>query len=257
MGGLSSWDAYTKYVEGGMKDGQFVSGQFVFIGAGPPHLANLGGASALGGQTDVVYPIGVTQNVAVSSNKSIARIFEIGSERSYFIPSRTIGQLTLARVWYHGASLLRVLWAYYNDQLGDVTIDTMLEPNNSVSLFPYASGSTGTLNRPHNVRIPPGYDNVFLNLASDLFNQPIGLMLLIRDSEQQNLGAVYLEQCYVPTHTWATDSQGLIIQESVGIQFERFVPIKVNAISLVSGLLASDNPFTQNEAEIPETGSNF
>ena len=251
MSELSNWDSYQDYIQGGLKDGQFATGQFVLIAAGPPHLSNFGtaGAGALGAGGDVVYPIGLTQNVALSHNRAFSRIFEIGSERSYFIPGRTIGQLTLARVYYHGPSLLRVLYAYYNDAVGDVNFQNLFENvgATSESLFPYVAGGTtpeDTTGALHNVRIPPGYENLFINLASDLFSQPIGLLLVIRDSSEMNLGAVYLEQCYIPTHTFAVDSQGLIIQESVGVQFERLVPLRTNAITLLRGLdLHTENPF--------------
>jgi len=197
MAGLSSWDAYQNYVQGGLKDGQMATGQFVLIASGPPHISNFGtaGAQALGEAGDVVYPIGLAQNVALSHNRAFSRIFEIGSERSYFIPGRTIGQLTLARVFYHGPSLLRVLYSYYQDNVGDVRMNSLFDNigATSKSLFPYiAGGSTpnDTTGALHNIRIPPGYENLFINLASDLFTQPIGLLLVMRDSEEMNLGMV-------------------------------------------------------------------
>lgn len=241
-GSLATWDPYSNQLEGGIKPGQSITGQFVYLGAGPPFLQSFG-ASNLGGTGDVVYPLGVTQNLALSSNRAITRIFEIGSNRSYFIHGRTISQLTLARVWVHGPSLLRILYAWYEDNVGVVGVPAMegISHTKDSSLFPYRAtlGGLQSFDRLHNVRIPPGYENAFLNLASDLFSQPMGILMLIRDNSEQNIGAFYLEQCFVPTHTWVTDSQGLIVQESVGLQFERIVPIRINAVSLVSGLTQS------------------
>lgn len=74
-----------------------------------------------------------------------------------------------------------------------------------------------------------------MNLASDLFSQPVGMLMYVRDSNLDTYGAVYLESCYVPNHTWATDAQGVIIQESAAIQFERAVPVAVSSLSLISG----------------------
>jgi hypothetical protein len=87
---------------------------------------------------------------------------------------------------------------------------------------------------PHDVIIPPGYENIFINLASDLFAQPIGLLMYIRDINQDPLGAMYFEACYLPNHTWQTDSQGVLIQESVAVQFERAVPVAISALTLFS-----------------------
>jgi hypothetical protein len=95
------------------------------------------------------------------------------------------------------------------------------------------SGAASVAN-PHDVIIPPGYENIYINLASDLFEQPIGLLMYIRDINAQALGAGYFEACYVPNHSLATDSQGVLIQEQVGIQFERMVPVAISALTLIS-----------------------
>ena len=105
----------------------------------------------------------------MTHTRQFSRIFEIGSERSYFIGGRTVGQLGLSRVYYHGASLLRVLYAYYKDDQGAVTIQPMW-PNSVADSFANI----------HDVIIPPGYENIYLNLASDLFAQPVGLLMYIR-----------------------------------------------------------------------------
>jgi hypothetical protein len=213
-----------------MVDGQFLNAGFTVLCAGPPRLANIGGSTAVAGalQTaeadEIVMPIGVVQNVNLSHNRTFNRIFEIGSERSYFISGRTIGQLSLARILYHGPSLLRMLYAYYED---------VTPPNIIDAVFPNA-GIFATSN-PHDVVIPPGFENLYMNLASDLFSQPVGMLMYIRDSNLDTYGAVYLESCYIPNHTWATDAQGVIIQESAAIQFERAVPVAVSALSLISG----------------------
>ena len=202
---------------------------YTILAAGPPRLAQFGGADALaaGLATDaaaeVAFPIGIVQNLNLSQNRTFNRIWEIGSERSYFIAGRTVQQLGLGRVYYHGPSLLRVLYAYYED----------LVPASVVpAVFPNA-GAQNVAN-PHDVVIPPGFENVFLNLASDLFTQPIGLLLYFRDSNAETVGAVYCEQAYIPNHSLMTDAQGTIIQESCAIQFERVVPVSVAAISLIN-----------------------
>ena len=235
MGRFGDWNPYESYVQGGMIDGRFVSGGLTMIAAGPPRLAEVGATAASagsdlgeqlsGGDSDIVYPIGALQNVNHSQNRTFMRVWELGSERSYFIGGRTVGQLALSRVYYHGPSILRCLYAYYQDLVGVVQVPWVF-PN---------PGAANVAN-PHDVRLPPGYRNLFLNLASDLFNQPIGLLMYVRDSNLDTLGAVYLEACYVPNHTWATDAQGTIVQETAAIQYERVVPVSVTSLELISGL---------------------
>lgn len=235
MATFSEWSPYEKFVQAGMVDGQFLNAGFTVLAAGPPRLSNIGGSTAVAGALSagagadqMVMPIGVVQNVNLSHNRTFNRIFEVGSERSYFISGRTVGQMSIARILYHGPSLLRMLYAYYEDAIPP-TIVSAVFPNAGIA----------TVANPHDVIIPPGYENLFLNLASDLFNQPIGILMYVRDSNLDTYGAVYMESCYIPNHTWATDAQGVIIQESAAIQFERAVPVAVSALSLIAGAAGS------------------
>lgn len=229
-GTFSEWAPYTNFVQSGMVDGAYVNAGFTLLAAGPPRIANIGGAANLAsavsgsgtGADQIVHPIGIVQNFNLSHTRQFSRIFEIGSERSYFIGGRTVGQLGLSRIYYHGASLLRVLYAYYQD---------LIPPTLVPSMWPNAGSQT--MSNPHDVVIPPGYENIYLNLASDLFAQPIGIMMYIRDVNQDTLGAMYFEACYLPNHSWQTDSQGVLVQESVAVQFERGVPVGVSALSLI------------------------
>jgi len=231
MATLSAWSPYDDYVQSGMVDGRYMNAAYMVLAAGPPRLANLpGGAAGVGTAVgtstgdQIVYPIGLIQNLNLSHNKALTRVFELGSERSYFIPGRTIGQLGLGRIMYHGPSLLRALYAYYQD----VVPPTLVSPV-------FANLGAATVANPHDVKIPPGYENIFLNLASDLFKQPIGLMMMMKDSNEDTLGAMYFEDCYVPNHNMGTDAMGTIIQESVSIQFERAVPVATTVVGLISG----------------------
>lgn len=236
-GNFSDWSPYTNYVQSGLVDGRYATAGFTMLAAGPPRLANIGGAAGLAlavsgnGQAanQIVLPMGVVQNFNLSHTRNFSRIFEIGSERSYFIAGRTVGQLGLGRIYYHGASLLRILYAYYQD---------LIPPTIVPPMFPNAGAATQS--NPHDVIIPPGYENIYINLASDLFAQPIGILMYVRDVNQQTLGAMYFEACYIPNHVWATDSQGVLIQENVAVQFERAVPVAVSALLLISTTTSSN-----------------
>ena len=224
-------------MQAGLVDGAYANAGYTMLAAGPPRLANIGGAAAIASSVSgngqaanqIVYPIGVVQNFNLSHTRNFSRIFEIGSERSYFVAGRTVGQIGLGRLYYHGASLLRILYAYYQD---------LIPPTVVPAMFPNAG--TQAMSNPHDVIIPPGYENIYLNLASDLFAQPIGLLMYIRDINLQTLGAVYFEACYLPNHSWSTDAQGVLIQESVAVQFERAVPVAVAALTLITNSTSSN-----------------
>jgi hypothetical protein len=237
MAKLSEWKPFERFVQGGLVDGQFLSASYTLVAAGPPRLANIGGAagaaatlSSDSGAKDWALPIGVVQNIGLSHNRNFARFWEIGSERSYFISGRTTGQIQLSRIMYHGPSLLRMLYGYYQDLIPPTIVP-----------FVFQNPGAATVANPHDVKIPPGYENIFLNLASDLFSQPIGILVYFRDSNEDTVGAIYLEGAYVPSHQISTDSGGTVIQEAVAIQFERAVPVAVKGLALIDG---SFNPNT-------------
>lgn len=229
-GNFSDWAPYTNYVQAGLVDGAYANAGYTMLAAGPPRLANIGGAAAISGAVSgngqaanqIVYPIGIVQNFNLSHSRNFSRIFEIGSERSYFVAGRTVGQIGLGRLYYHGASLLRILYAYYQD---------LIPPTMVPAMFPNAGAAV--MSNPHDVIIPAGYENIYLNLASDLFAQPIGMLMYIRDINLHTLGAVYFEACYLPNHSLGMDAQGVLIQESVSVQFERAVPVAVAALTLI------------------------
>jgi len=226
MAKFSEWSPYSKFVQSGLVDGQFLNASFTMLAAGPPRLANLGGATVGGSSSDdIVYPIGIVQNFSLNHNRQFNRIWEIGSERSFFISGRTVGQLGLSRIMYHGPSLLRVLYAYYQDLFPPTVIPSVIGADNI--------GAQLVAN-PHDVKIAPGYENLYLNLASDLFSQPVGMMLYLRDSNEDTVGSCYMESCYIPNHTMATDAQGTVIQENAAVQFERAYAVAVSALPLVS-----------------------
>ena len=228
-GQMEAWQPYAKYVQPGLKDGKFHTAQFLRLAAGPPRLTAIGGtaaASALFSTTDtgtLVYPLGLIQNFNLGQSLNISRIFEIGSNRSYFITGRSVGQISLGSVIYDGPSLLRRLYAYYKDDIGAVKVPPV---------FPNVGAKN--MANPHDVKVPPGYENIYFNLASDLFSQPIGLLVYMKDNNEDTLAAIYFEAVYVPTHNVGTDAQGVIQQEAVSIQYERIVPVAVNMLKLIT-----------------------
>ena len=270
MPSLADWKPYTHHIQGGLREGNFISSQFAIICAGPPFLRNLSSAgSALGVDTQklttgmAVYPIGIVQQMSLSQSKNIARFFEVGSDRAYFIAGRTIGQMSMSRVLYHGPNILRALYAYYDTTdgapaAGEYQVRPLFDRSLSAAASPFGVPpfSDSSLGQPtasgsshlHRIKIPPGYDNFFMNLASDLFSQPMGLLFILKDNEETTYGAFYLEQAYVPNTQFGFESQGLMVSEGVSIQYERLVPIRMSQLGLVrdiggtstGGFLADD-----------------
>lgn len=238
----SDWNPYTRYVQQGLTDKPYASGAFTLIAAGPPRLNVDTSAAATGVPVfDTFFPIGMVQNFSISHNRQFNQVFELGSQRSYFVSGRTTGQLSLGRVLYHGPSLLRAMYARIQDR-------SPLGPSGIVP--PLVGTST---DNPHNVKIAPGYNNLYMNLASDFFAQPVGLLIKMVDSNENTIGAVYAEACYVPSHSMSVESQGLLVQEQVSVQFERIVPVNISSVLPITGTFPY-NQYVNSTAPNVEVG---
>ena len=236
---FNNWDFHNHHVQEELLGGEFVSAETTLIAAGPPRLSDI---APSGDQTidtqdegDMVFPIGVLENVGMSQSKQLQRIFEIGSSRSYFIPGRTIGSLTLGRVLYHGPSLLKVLYAHYKQSAADPADNFMDSDQDTINVggVDIPNPNKTLLSLPamqaelHRVKYSPGFDDLWLNLASDIFNQPTGLAIYFRNQLDMTLGAVYLEECYVQGHQLSISSGSVLLMEGVSLQFDRVRPIRM------------------------------
>lgn len=225
----SNWDFYNYHIQEDLVGGQFVSAESTLIAAGPPTAAQ----TAAGGTTGGIYPIGLLESMGLQQSKQLQRIFEIGSTRSYFIPGRVIGSISIGRTFYFGPSLLRVLYAYYrhnrnNINFGNtppgsrITVDGLDVPDPQAALLDNVDPAT-----LHELRRSPGEDYFFVELASDLFNQPTGMAIYFKDQNSTSVGAMYLEFCYIQGHQLNVSSGSVLVMEGASLQYDRIVPIKV------------------------------
>jgi hypothetical protein len=226
MAKVNDWRFFQQNVQSGLLEGRFMNAAFTMVAAGPPRLAattQVSGDAELG---DIAYPIGVLQSMSLGMNSQIMRLWEIGSERSYFIRGRTEGSLSLGRILYHGPSLLRVAYAYLN--AGDAGGQLY---QNSANAVLNTAGVAGSKQR---FVLPPGYENMWVDLSSDVFSQPVGFLLYFRDSNEDTVGAFYLEYCMIANYGLSTDAGGTILSENCAVMFERIVPISVQAVALIA-----------------------
>lgn len=240
---FNSWDFHNHHVQQELIGGEFISAETTLIAAGPPRLTDItGGTPGLEGafdtpdEGDMVFPIGVLENIGISQSKQLQRIFEIGSTRSYFVPGRVIGSITIGRVLYHGPSLLKVLYAHYKQSAGDADFQFNHKPKGStisLSGVQVPDPNASMLDLPqlqselHRVKYNPGYEDLWLNLASDLFNQPTGIALYFRNQMDVTVGSIYLEECYVQGHQLSVSSGSVLVMEGVSLQFDQVRPVRM------------------------------
>jgi hypothetical protein len=179
--------------------GNFMSSESIVLAAGPASMGDFDASTYI--------PIGVCDAVQIGQNKTIQQLWEIGSREPYFIPGRTFITGSIGRVLFNGDSLMA---AMYNG----VSTEGMEDPAGSVTNLHGVSQTNG---------------NMFINLASDLFNRPFGLCLFMKDSENEWVAAFVLENCFIQAHSLVLQSQQIVVGENIQFRCTKIVPVSVSA----------------------------
>ncbi len=160
-------------VDQGGKNTNAITSENFLIAAGPARLEQIG-EDFLG----KVFPIGMLESVSVGQQKMLQQVREIGSRRSYVVSSYATGNLAISRVMYSQASLLRVLTLANGD--GD-DIDN-----------PAGAGSFGSFSG--NIPADTANNAFWINLQSEIFDRPMGILFYILDQRNNPYGAFYAEE---------------------------------------------------------------
>lgn len=252
MARFNNWDFLNKQVQSGLVEGQFINQAGCLLCAGPPFLAVTGGGTEAQLATgDTVYPIGLISQWQINQNMAVVPVPEAGSYRRYHITGPTDGNFSFSRILYHGPSLLRVLYAYYkadiDGEFGGYPIEPLID-NDAANI---------QRNPKEIIYDAPGFENFWINLASDLFSQPVGILLYIQDLNRESYGAVYLEQLQVAQHGMGSGPGSLVVAENASALFSRARPVKLaNPIPLMSrfqdsGIITTAGTMTGGEQRIP------
>lgn len=216
---FSDWKFNKYHIQQNITGGQFINAESTLVAAGPPSLSDPTTES----QGDAVYPIALLETFGLQQSRQLQRIFEIGSSRSYFVPGRTIGSVSLGRTFYYGPSLLRVMYAYWNGTFEDGSPDGIVAGAAADGGKPLlaTAASTRALKRV------PGYGHMLIDLASDLFALPTGMAVYFKDALSNTFGGFYLENCYVQGHQMTVSSGSVLIMEGVSLQYDLLVPMDI------------------------------
>lgn len=209
---LNNWNFRSWHVasdQGGRNANPITSENFL-VAAGPARLEQVGENFA-----QKVFPIGMVESVSIGQQKMLQQVREIGSRRSYIISSYATGNLAISRIMYSQASLLRAL-TLANDDFSDID-----NPPGA----PVGNAFNGDVYENTNDR------NFYINLQSELFDRPVGMLFYILDQRNIPYGAFYAEECQIQSHNMALAAQGIQISEQVSMIFDRLVPVSVAAAS--------------------------
>lgn len=203
----TGWNFKEEYVTG-LNDGQSYE-RFSQFSATPDTTVLFAGPArfnGLAGDSSVLMPIGLVDNIQMSSGSQLTQMYEIGSNRSFFTRGKTQHSITLSKMLADQQNILQALTK--NAYRPDI--------NSSGQSAPGSDGS-----------------NIMLNLDSEYFNVPFGLMLLFKTrggngGEGKVLAATYLEYCMFSNYSFAVAAASPVIAENISIQYDRPVPVTFN-----------------------------
>lgn len=199
----SSWDYKGSYMSRLNEDGLERFSQF---SASPDSTALFAGPArytGLGSGADLI-PIGLVDNISYQDNAQLMRLFEVGSNRSFFTRGKSAPTLSMSKVLADQANILAALSAAAYRPLQ--AIDGQRAP-----------GATGS--------------DVMMNLGSEFFSVPFGLLIVMKsrgggpDGYGKALTALYLEYCMFSGYSFQVASQQPVIAENIQIEFDRPVPV--------------------------------
>lgn len=240
MSSYLDWNWAGEHVQGEIQNGEYLSSESTLLLAGPSRFTHLNGAGGLA--SNAIIPLGLIESFSVQQSRQVGRLFEIGSKRAYFVPGRLFANFSMGRVMFYGPSLMRMLYALA--PVGENTADHKLGPyGRMLNSDPDDSEATGVASIPEYSRLfqdtplqsAPGYGGTgqeqnrdfYINLASELFNVPFGLILVFRDTRNRPYSAVYLEDCFIEGHNLQLNANNVVISESVAGQFDSVTPIQI------------------------------
>lgn len=173
--------------------------------------------SGVAASPDRLHAIGLVDSFAYSSSATVQPLYEIGSNRTFFTRGKTQNQVQISAMVADHANLLKAFLQESYDE------DTQQAKDSNYFL------NTGGTKAPTS-------GDMALNLDSEAFNVPFGILMLFKtkgeeDSTSLNgkiIGATYLENCMLTNFSLNVQAQSPVIQDNVGIMFDRAVPVQVS-----------------------------
>lgn len=203
----TGWDWKSNYVSALKEDGYERFSQFsatpdtTVLYAGPARF------TGLSNDASTLIPIGLCDQIGMSTSPSLARLFEMGSNRSFFTRGKTANAVSFGKMLADQKNILAAL------------TQNSYKPKINPSSAPGAES--------------PNAD-IMMNLDAEHFAVPFGIMLLFKTrgggtaGEGKVLTALYLEYCMFANYGFQVASASPVIVESISIEFDRVVPVSLN-----------------------------
>ena len=205
ISGLASGDGMERFSQGSLTPDTTI------LFAGPARF------SSIGSNPKRLHAIGLVDSFGYSSSATVQPLYEIGSNRTFFTRGKTQNQVQISAMVADHANLMKAFLQESYD-----------EKTHKVKDGEYFLNTAGTK--------APTEGNMALNLDSEAFNVPFGILMCFKTKGEENgndlygkvIGATYLENCVLTNFSLNVQAQSPIIQDNVGIMFDRAVPVAVS-----------------------------
>jgi hypothetical protein len=163
--------------------------------------------SAISSPTVSLTPIGLVDGIGIQQNPSLSRLYEIGSNRSFFTRGKTVSSVSFSKMLADQANILAAC---------------------TQNSYKPVTDSTGT-KAPGNNTNP----EIQMNLDSEVFGVPFGLLLVFKSRGGDDSGtgkiltAIYLENCMFANYSFSISSGQPVIMDSVAMEYDRTVPVSL------------------------------
>ena len=171
--------------------------------------------------------VGVIQNINLSQQRQIQRLFEYGNKEYGLAESKTQNSLQISRILFDGPSILKYMsYAKVNRNLPAIR-EKFPDHTPYAELF---EEEIEEITEEYFDRNMPGYGDFWMNLASDFFEEPIGIFIEVKQplpsGKRVNYGSIFLENCMVSQLSLNIVSDRRILSESAQIDFGRVIPLE-------------------------------
>lgn len=173
--------------------------------------------SAVSTEPDRLHAIGLVDSFGFSSSATVQPLYEIGSNRTFFTRGKTQNQLQISAMVADHANLLK---AFIQE-----TYEGKSQKAKDSNYFLNTGGTKAA-----------GSGELAFNLDSEALNVPFGILMVFKTKGEENstslngkiVGATYLENCMLTNFSLNVQAQSPVIQENVGVMFDRAVPVQVS-----------------------------
>jgi hypothetical protein len=206
--GIGTWFAQAHSVERVTDNLAYTSAHpdDTLVLAGPPRKSSLNPTDPDTGGWQSLMAIGMMQTFQVTAQKPTQPLMAIGSGRSFYVSGKSQTSWRIGRLFANGRNLLRAL--YHNAVAGGVNVAKFDDP-----------------------AAEEQYDNMFLNLDSELFYVPFGLGAFFKDKVHDCIGGFYAELAMLNSYSLGFTAGQNMIMEDVGGMCDRLLPFRPTSVA--------------------------